>query len=271
MDNNDILSLLQQAKNLDQSNDMVLRQAGSALMELIMGEQPLAAIALLVALPESVLYAPHKAGFGILYWTCNIPGPLSGLVLKALFLARPELFEDFMSHSDCSSHPLHFDAPSIPLSSDLSLAPIHPHQRLQEQEAHPIYWTINLSNPHALQSLLSIGVQLQYEHLYLACSKAEGFCAMRIYEHCLQWYDRQGGPHPIEYIVRPHGLALSALEILEAKIETLLPSSDHKRGASIALQYFYSQNEARKIEQSLHPHTDWGSSTATACTSHKRL
>lgn len=248
MARDDILALLQQAAQLDSTNDMLLKQAGSALMELIISEQPLAAIALLAALPDSVLYAPQKAGFGILYWTCNIPGPVSALVLKALYHARPELFVDFIAPSTTS--PLLFS--QSPRFTHLELADqavplLHPH----EQESHPIYWTINLSNPHALTALLSLGVALQYQDIHLACSKAEGFCAIKMYEHCLFYYHQHGGTHPIEYIFNRYTYPSSAIEALEKRVETILPSSDVLRGASIALQYFYSQREAQKIDQAL--------------------
>lgn len=224
MSANPIFDILEQAQGLSTEPEKILKNAGADLMSLILNEQPIGALALLAALPSSVLYAPDKAGFGILYWSCCIDGEISALVIKALYEASPELFSDFLDSS--GSYELFFDET----------------KSSRELEQNPIRWCLHSSNHNALRALLSIGVKSNFSDLYEACAKGEGFCAICLFDEAQKREDFPGIFHKTKQYYKSPYAALCD------KIEDLSPDLNKKRGASFAQQYFEAQTEKRILE-----------------------
>lgn len=226
MTSNPIFDILEQAQRLTTKSENILVDAGADLMTLILNEQPIGALALLAALPSSVLYAPDKAGFGILYWSCCIDGAVSALVIRALYEANPELFSDFLDSSAGDEYELHFDETKT----------------LKELEQNPVRWCLHSSNVSALRELLRLGVKSTFSDLYEACAKGEGFCAIALFDEAKKRKDFPGVHHKTrQYYKSPY-------TALVDKIGELSADLNKKRGASIAQQYFEAQTEKAILE-----------------------
>ncbi len=164
--------------------EKVLRSAGEEFLEMVCSQQPWGALGLLVALPDSVLYAPQKAGFGVLYWLCCIQSPAISLLIEALHKAHPELFEDFICTTKrsltegCMEDPVEEAGLQI-LTME---SPLESAQRKSVLQKNPIYWCLEHQNPVALKSLLKVGLPVSYFYFYEALRICSFDCALLLEE-----------------------------------------------------------------------------------------